>query len=155
MGSGTEGWEIMRRGGDGNWKLGCGRFVIQIKPRSLSSFVGPFIEEAMNGFLRFFFSKLASSTQHVATTLILLLLRLWVALELQARIIIGQAKGTPLFGGRRGGAHSQWRELPRIIHGGTRKAFHDTTRLCEESVFIHLFFLSVCIPTPLISLIKK
>jgi len=69
---------------------------------------------------------------------------------LQARIIIGQAKGTPLFVGRRGGAHSQWCELPRIIHRGSRKAFHDTTWLCEESMLINLFFLSVSIPTPLL-----
>lgn len=149
VGSGTESWKIMRRCGDGNWKLGCGRFVIQIKPRPFSSFVGPFIKEAMNRFLRFFFHNL-TTTKHVATLILmmLLLLLLWVALKLQARVITGQAKGTPLFGRRRWGTHSQWCELPWVIHRGSREAFHNTTRFCEESMLIHLLFLSINIPTP-------
>lgn len=52
----TKSCELMRGCGDGNWKLGCGWFIIQIKPGA-STLWWPFIKEAMNGLLRLFIPK--------------------------------------------------------------------------------------------------
>lgn len=156
MGSGVEGWEIVSRGGNGNGKLSCGWFIMQIKPWRVSAFGGPFIKKAVNGLLRFLFPQFHGrftfeiTAQYIATLILLCICLFYVvtkALKLQVRVVAGYSRATPLFWAG-WGTPSQWSELTRIIHRWSREAPHTPWRLCEEGMLIHLPFQFINIPVP-------